>query len=147
VTPNNRSEGATGPCPSRSKSCSVFCSGLSSGSVWQLLANLLIRQSMAGYAEAEPAMKFTLPMLLARLTLGGVSSVAAGFVCAVALRCATAVKFLASLLVLFFIPVHYSLWATFPVWYHALFLASIAPLTLLGAALPRPIASKGDSAA
>jgi hypothetical protein len=70
------------------------------------VGNPLIRQSIAGCAEAEPAMKFTLPMLLARLTLGGVSSVAAGFVCAVALRCATAVKFFASLLVLFFIPVH-----------------------------------------
>ena len=111
------------------------------------VGNLLIRHSMAGYAEAEPAMKFTLPMLLARLTLGGVSSVAAGFVCAAALRLATAVKFFASLLVLFFIPVHYSLWAKFPVWYHAVFLVSIAPLILLGAGLTRPIASQGEGAA
>lgn len=109
------------------------------------VGNLLIRESVAGYAEAEPAMTFTLPMLLARLALGGVSSVMAGFVCAAAFP--TAVKFFASLLVLFFIPVHYSLWAKFPFWYHAVFLVSIAPLILLGAALTRPIASRGDGAA
>jgi hypothetical protein len=118
--------------------------------VWFSVAtvgNMLIRHSMTGYAEAESAMKFTLPMLVARLTLGGVSSVAAGFVCTAALRLATAAKFFGSLLVLFFIPVHYSLWAKFPFWYHAVFLVSIAPLILLGAALTRPIASKGDGAA
>jgi hypothetical protein len=98
------------------------------------VGNLLIRESLAGYAEAEPAMTFTLPMLLARLALGGVSSVIAGFVCAAALRFPAAVKFFAALLVLFFIPVHYSLWAKFPFWYHAVFLVSIAPLILVGAA-------------
>src|SRR6202007_962825 len=73
------------------------------------VGNLLIRHSMAGYAEAEARMKFPLTLLRPRRKLGGVSSVAAGFLCAAALRLATAAKFFASLLVLFFIPIHYSL--------------------------------------
>ena len=40
------------------------------------VANLLIRTSLSGYAEAESATRFTLPMLLARLAVGGLSSVA-----------------------------------------------------------------------
>jgi len=117
--------------------------------VWFCVAtvgNLLIRGTLAGYAEAEPAMKFTLPMLLARLALGGVSSVAAGFVCAASLRLPAAVNILAIVLVVFFIPVHYSLWARFPPWYHAVFLVSLAPLVLLGAAPARPGASRGKGA-
>lgn len=106
------------------------------------VGNLVIRAVVAGYAEAEPEMKFTLPMLVARLALGAVSSVAAGFACAASFRSVPdAVKFLATVLVLFFIPVHYSLWTRFPLWYHAVFLASLAPLALLGGKLARPIAS------
>jgi hypothetical protein len=32
-----------------------------------------------------------------------------------------------------FVPVHVGLWATFPVWYHLLFLGSLVPLVLAGA--------------
>ncbi len=105
--------------------------------VWIVVAtvgNFAIRALVSGYAEAEPAMRFTLPMLLARLGLGALSSVAAGFVCAVAMRSApNAAKFLAVVLVIFFVPVHYSLWMQFPLWYHVVFLVSLAPLVLLGA--------------
>ena len=99
--------------------------------------NLLIRTLLAGYAAAEPTMQFTLAMLTARLALGGVSSVAAGVACATAVRLPGAEAFLAGVLVLFFVPIHYSLWARFPVWYHAVFLLSLAPLVLLGGALAR----------
>jgi hypothetical protein len=78
-------------------------------------------------------------MLLARLGLGVVSSIVAGFACAMALRSYPgAVKFFAIALVVFFLPVHYSLWARFPLWYHAVFLVSLAPLVLAGAKLVRP---------
>ena len=119
--------------------------------VWFVVAtfgNFAIRGLVAGYAEAEPAMRFTLPMLLARLGLGAVSSVAAGFACAALLRSVpVAVKFLAGLLVIFFVPVHYSLWTQFPLWYHAVFLVSLAPLALLGARLARTLASAANGAA
>jgi hypothetical protein len=41
-------------------------------------ANLLIRESLSGYAQAEPAARFTLPMLLARLAVGAFSSLVRG---------------------------------------------------------------------
>ena len=119
--------------------------------VWFVVAtagNFVIRSLVPGYAEAEPAMRFTLPMLLARLGLSAVSSVAAGLACGALLRSVpVAVKFLAGLLVIFFVPVHYSLWTQFPLWYHAVFLVSLAPLALLGARLARPLASAANGAA
>jgi hypothetical protein len=36
-----------------------------------------------------------------------------------------------------FLPVHVSLWARFPVWYHLAFLVPLVPLVVLGASLPR----------
>jgi hypothetical protein len=119
--------------------------------VWTVVAtvgNLVIRGLVSGYAEAEPAMRFSLPMLLARLGLGAVSSVAAGFVCATAFRSVpTAVTFLAVVLVICFVPVHYSMWTRFPPWYHGAFLVSLAPLVLLGARLARPTVSEARRAA
>jgi hypothetical protein len=118
---------------------------------WYVVAsvgNLVVRGLGSGYAEAEAAMRFTLPMMLARLGLGAVSSVAAGFVCAACVRSVpSSVKFLAFALVVFFIPVHYALWAQFPLWYHVVFLVSLAPLAIVGARLARPFASGGRSAA
>jgi hypothetical protein len=118
--------------------------------VWFVVAtvgNFAIRGLVSGYTEAEPAMRFTLPMLLARLGLGAVSSVAAGFACGALLHSVPiAVKFFAGLLVVFFVPVHYSLWTQFPLWYHVVFLVSLAPLALLGARLAQPLASKAKGA-
>ena len=117
--------------------------------VWFVVAtaaNLLIRASLAGYAEAELATRFTLPMLLARLVVGALSSVVAGLVCALSARSVpVAVTVFAVALVVFFIPVHYSLWAQFPVWYHATFLVSLAPLVLVGAWVERRFASGARS--
>jgi len=119
--------------------------------VWSVVAtvgNFAIRGLVSGYAEAEPAMRFTLPMLLARLGLGAVSSLAAGFACAALVRSVPiAVKLFAGLVVLLFLPVHYSLWAQFPVWYHVMFLVSLAPLVLLGARIARSRASEEKVAA
>jgi len=107
------------------------------------LANMLIRALLPGYAEAELATRFTLHMLIARLVVGGVSSVAAGFACALSARSVpVVVKVFAAALVLFFIPVHYSLWTQFPLWYHAIFLVSLAPLVLVGARIARRVASE-----
>lgn len=119
--------------------------------VWFVVAtaaNLLIRVLLSGYAEAELATRFTLPMLFARLVVGAVSSMVAGIACALSARSLPlAVKVLAVALVLFFVPVHYSLWAQFPPWYHATFLISLAPLVLVGAWVARRFASRARSAA
>jgi hypothetical protein len=38
-------------------------------------------------------------------------------------------------LIVIFIPVHYALWEKFPLWYHVVFFASLAVMTMLGARL------------
>jgi hypothetical protein len=119
--------------------------------VWFLVAtvaNLFLRAALAGYADAERAVQFTLPMLLSRLVVGALSSVAARLACASVMRdLPAAAKVLAIALVLLFIPVHYSLWAQFPLWYHAVFLLSLAPLVMVGAWLVRRHRGGASSAA
>ncbi len=102
------------------------------------VADLLVRALLPGYTAAEPTMSFTLAMMVARLGVGIVSSLAAGFACsAIAHGNGVAVYSCAALLVLFFLPVHYNLWHKFPLWYHVFFLFTLAPLVILGAALQR----------
>jgi hypothetical protein len=107
--------------------------------VWVVVAtivNLLFRALWPGYGEVEVAMTFTLAMLLGRLLLGALSSLCAGFALAwIARGNGRAVKALGVLLTVVFIPIHYRVWDKFPVAYHLIFLASLLPVTLLGARL------------
>ena len=109
--------------------------------IWFIVAtvvNLLFRVSWPGYGEAEISMTFTLAMMTARLLLGALSSLCAGLAVArVTMGNGTAAKILGIVLTAIFVPVHYGLWDKFPVWYHAIFLASLFPFTLLGAELLR----------
>ena len=121
--------------------------------VWLVVAtlgNFLIRAMLPGYAAAEPGMAFTLTMLLARLTLGLVSSVVAGFACSAMARGKIAAGYtFAVALVLCFLPIHYNLWSKFPLWYHLTFLVTLAPLVLLGSFAQRrqaALAPRGASA-
>jgi len=100
------------------------------------VGNWLLRAFLPGYSEVETDMLFTLPMQFARLALGLISSLLAGLICAsIAKRGSHAPKVVAIILVLMFIPVHYSLWPKFPLWYHLFFLITLGPAVLLGAAL------------
>jgi hypothetical protein len=116
--------------------------------VWWTVAtvgNLGLRWLMPGYKEVERSMEFSLGMLLARLALGALASVVAGAVCAsIARNVRAANHVLAVLLLALFVPVHIGLWARFPVWYHVVFVGSLAPLVLLGTKLIRV---RGTSAA
>ena len=97
--------------------------------------NLALRAWWPHYHEAEIAFNFTFAMKLARLVLGALSSLAAGFVAAwIGNARMRAALITAVILLGLFIPDHYLLWSKFPVWYHLIFLVSIVPLTLLGAA-------------
>jgi hypothetical protein len=81
-------------------------------------------------------MTFSLAMLLARLVLGAGASIVAGIACAaVTPRTRWPVFVFALLLLALFVPVHVSLWDTFPLWYHIVFLGSLFPLVVLGAKL------------
>ena len=98
------------------------------------LGNFAIRWLLPGYSEVEKAMNFSLGMLIARLLLGAVASLVAGAACvALARGSRVATYSFALLLLVLFVPVHVDLWARFPVWYHILFLGSLAPLVVLGA--------------
>ena len=119
--------------------------------MWTLIAtvaNLALRTAWPSYAEVEAAMRFTPEMMLARLLVGALSSFGAGWLAArIAKRNASAVYVLAGLLIAVFIPVHSRLWENFPLWYHAVFFASLAVMTMLGARLDGRKPQAGRSAA
>jgi hypothetical protein len=110
--------------------------GLIAWFVVATIGNLGIRLSWPEYVAVEKAMAFTLAMLLGRLAIGALASLCAGAITAwIARASRAAVMGLGILLTVLFIPIHYNLWDKFPLWYHAAFLVSLLPLTMLGAFL------------
>lgn len=108
--------------------------------VWFVVATVVHRlmcMLWPGYAQATPLLTFTLPMKIARLSLGALSTLIA----AAAARRLSAARWLPFVLgcalLALFLPEHYKLWNRLPVWYHLTFLCSLIPLALLGARLPR----------
>ena len=97
------------------------------------IAGEIMRASWPAYARVADAMTFTLPMQMARLSIGAVATLAAGLVTAsVSPRSMLARLMPGVLLLVGFVPVHISLWDKFPLWYHLTFLLSLVPLTYLG---------------
>jgi hypothetical protein len=97
------------------------------------VAGIIMRGTWPDYARVADAMTFTLPMMIARLTIGALATIAAGLVTAAIVKPSTLVRLVPGLLLLAaFIPQHIMLWAKFPVWYHLTFLLSLVPLTYLG---------------
>jgi hypothetical protein len=84
---------------------------------WFLIANVgnhVLRVTWPGYSEVEVARTFTVGMLTARLLLGAICSLCAGFIAAwVTNRSMLAIKSLAGLLLIMFLPV-ITLWERFP---------------------------------
>ncbi len=95
-------------------------------------AGFILRASWPAYASVADAMTFTLPMMIARLAIGAVATLAAGWVTAAITRSTLARALPGVLLLAAFIPQHISLWQTFPVWYHLTFLTSLIPLNYAG---------------
>jgi hypothetical protein len=114
--------------------------------IWFFVAtvlNLALRAWWPHYHEAEIAFNFTFAMKLARLVLGAISTLGAGFVAAwIGKNRMSAATLTGIILLGLFIPGHYRIWDKFPVWYHLTFLVSLLPLTLLGAALNHRAARK-----
>lgn len=119
---------------------SIFAA-LAGLAVWVLVASLLnrgLRLGLAGYAIAEPTMTFTLGMKMARLILGALASLAAGAATGALAPSSPRLPWVVgAILLAAFIPAHVQLWVKFPVWYHLVFLVTLVPLVVLGAALPR----------
>lgn len=110
--------------------------GLVSWGVVVTAINFGLRWWLPGYEAAEPTLAFTLPMMIARLSMAAVASVAAG---AIARAIAPAqwwpALVVGLILLVPFVPEHIRLWDKFPVWYHLTFLLTVVPLFLLGSAL------------
>jgi hypothetical protein len=115
--------------------------------VWFVVATILnwgLRLWLPGYLQAEPVMLFTLAMKVARLSIGALSSLAAGAVVRLLAPANRLAPWLLGLVMLaLFVPDHIHLWSRFPVWYHLTFLITLAPLVALGALL----ASRGPAPA
>jgi hypothetical protein len=104
--------------------------------VWFVVATLVHRlmcMLWPAYAQATPLLTFTLPVKIARLSLGALSTLIA----AASARRLSAARWLPLVLgcalLALFVPEHYRLWNRLPVWYHLTFLCSLIPLALLGA--------------
>jgi len=119
--------------------------------VWMVIVTVvgvIMRGAWREYAAVADAMTFTLPMMLTRLTIGALATVAAGWVTAiVARRSVFAILACGVLLLVVFIPQHIMLWNRFPVWYHLTFLISLIPLTWLGGTLAEIVPQTVQSAA
>ena len=99
----------------------------------------MMRSSWPAYASVATAMTFNLPMLVARLSISVVATLAVGLVTASIAPRSTLVRLMPGLLLLVaFIPEHIRLWDKFPVWYHLMFLVSLVPLTCIGGTLGSP---------
>ena len=97
--------------------------------------NLGLRHGWHDYAAVEKAMTFTLPMMITRLSMSAVSSLVGGFLAALVDRWAPLVA--GTILLLLFVPVHYSIWDKFPIWYHLTFLISLPLLSVVGGTFVR----------
>jgi|SRR6185369_2265432 len=115
------------------KGIAAVVSGLLAFVAVVTLAGAVMRGAWPDYARVADAMTFTLPMMIARLTIGALATMAAGLVAALITRGSTLVRLAPGFLLLVgFIPQHVMLWTKFPVWYHLTFLLSLVPLTYLG---------------
>jgi hypothetical protein len=97
------------------------------------VAGVIMRGAWREYANVADAMAFTPAMMLARLAIGGVATLAGGWVTAVvAYGSMPAILTTGVLLLGMFVPQHIRIWDKFPVWYHLTFLVSLVPLTYIG---------------
>ena len=110
--------------------------GVAAGlAVWlaiAIVAGLIMRETWPAYASVADAMTFTLPMMIARLSIGALATVSMGFVTACITQSAVARLIPGLTLLIVFVPEHAMLWDKFPIWYHLAFLLSLVPLTYVG---------------
>ncbi len=103
------------------------------------VAGVSMRSAWPEYASVADTMTFTLPMMFARLAIGGLATLGAGWVTAAIARRSVLARVTAGLLlVVVFVPQHIMLWDKFPVWYHLMFLVSLVPLAYLGGQISAP---------
>jgi len=106
------------------------------------IGGLILRATWPAYVSVAAAFRFTLPMLLTRLSIGAVATISAGLVAALIARRSVRVALATGVVLLAgFVPQHIMIWAKFPAWYHLTFLLSLLPLTWLGGWAARGVVS------
>jgi len=112
------------------------------------ILNLGLRYGWHDYAAVEKSLHFTLPMMVARLTESGISSIASGVIASLVGRNRFQSALGAGVILLLpFAYFHSQIWSMFPVWYHLTFLTSLVVLSILGARLVAPSAGTTGNAA
>lgn len=103
---------------------------------------MFLRIVWASYATAEPTKTYTFSMLISRLTVAVICTLAAGAVAElVAGRSRTVSVSLGVVLLALSAPIHLgSVWADYPPWYHFAYLLSLLPLAVVGGVLAITIA-------
>jgi uncharacterized membrane protein len=99
---------------------------------WWLVAAVgywLLSASWPEYALAEPGADFTSAMLVARLFVAFICSMAAGFACGViAGPESIAPAVVAGIMLILLVPIQYAVWDDFPTAYNLIFLGMLVPL-------------------
>lgn len=118
----------------RFRTIAAVTAGLSVWVVMATLGDLVLRLVVDGYREAERALAFTPMMMIERLALGLLASVASGGLARLVSGPGSPAPWITGfVLLVFFVPVHIDLWGRFPLAYHLFFLASIATVPSLAA--------------
>lgn len=100
------------------------------------LATLLGRLVWPAYAAVETQRVFTLDMYLLRLTVGALATIVFGAVVAWIARGERRTLYLIiAAWMIYSVADHYIVWDQFPIWYHLIYLAYVAPLALIGGKL------------
>lgn len=110
-----------------------------------LLATFAGRLVWPAYAVVEQQRAFALDMLLSRLAVGVLATLAFGAVVTwVARGDRTMIRGIIALALLYSVVDHIIVWDQFPVWYHLLYLAYIVPLAVIGGRLVKLVPRAGQ---
>jgi hypothetical protein len=117
----------------------LIAGALSGAVAW--FVSILVLGFLVGIAWPEMAAirdmtLLTVPMLITRLSISALGSLAGGYVAAMIGRESTKAPLGAGILLLIvFVPYHFTIWQNFPIWYHLTFFVSLPVLSLLGGML------------
>jgi len=118
--------------------------GLVSWLIVAAIAGFILRASWPEYVAVADSMNFTLPMMIARLSIGALATLSAGFVIALIARSSIAPLIGGVVLLIAFVPQHVMLWDKFPLWYHLTFLLSLVPLSYAGGRIRSALTTRGE---
>ncbi len=112
--------------------------GIAAWVVLVTIADRAMRAAWPEYQAAWSAMAFTLPMMIARLAESTVALIVASWAASrIAPMSRAAPWALGLVLLAIFVPIHYTIWSKFPIWYHAYFLTSLVAVSVVVGSLAR----------